>query len=294
MPPAGQAPSKRQLALSWRDEDIISAWTQTPQLKPDGSAVTGFGFPPQQPIAHVKVGLPHILQPELRNHEYVFKALRDMPPDQTRGICIPEVYRTLQSGDWFYIIMEYIPGKTLQQLADQKDWGEPRQNALTNSIAMAIRLLISIPVPVGQTPGPVGGGQIRHPLFKDDTSFCNYSSVDKLEKHLNDAATIRDKTAPTVSLERSLRFYYSDFYASNFIFTDSGDVCIIDFDQAGFLPPSFMSFALAESHWAPGLWVKEVLKLPEHNLPAMKHIHYFFMIGGSSFGLPRPPRKRRT
>jgi hypothetical protein len=111
-----------------------------------------------------------------------------MLPDQTRGICIPEVYRTLQSGDWFYIIMEYIPGKTLQQLADQKDWGKPRQNALTNSIAMAMRLLISIPVPVGQMPGPVGGGQIRHPLFKDDTSFCNYSSVDELEKHLNDVS----------------------------------------------------------------------------------------------------------
>lgn len=188
MPPAVQALSKRQLALSWPDEDINSAWMQTPQLNPDGSAVTGFAFPPHQPIAYIKAGLLCILQPELRNHEYVLKALRNMPQDKKRGIYIPEVYRTIQSGDWSYIIMEYAPGKTLKQLADEKDWCEARKNALTNSIARAIRLLMSIPVPAEQTPGPVGGGQIRHSLFKDDTSSLTYSSVDELEKHLNDVS----------------------------------------------------------------------------------------------------------
>lgn len=188
MPSAVQALSKRQLALSWRDEDIISAWTQKPQLKPDGSAVTGFAFPPHQPIAYIKAGLPDIFQPELRNHKYVLEALRNISEDQKRGIYIPEVYRILQSGDWFYIIMEYVPGKTLQQLTDREDWCEARQKALTNSIAGAIRLLMSIPVPTEQTPGPVGGGQIRHSLFKDDTSSLTYSSVDELEKHLNDVS----------------------------------------------------------------------------------------------------------
>ncbi|KAG8170135.1 hypothetical protein KVR01_000880 [Diaporthe batatas] len=296
MPPPGQASSKREIALSWREEDIIAAWEQTPRVRPSGYGVTGFAFPPQleQPIAYVKVGSQAALQPELRNQEYVWKALNDMPPDQTRGIRTPCVYRTFQSGHWFYIVMEYIPGKTLQQLMDQKDWSDPQRAARTNSIARAMRLLMSIPVPAGQTPGPVGGGRIRHSLFRDDISYCVYSSVDELEKHLNDASTIRFKTSPTVNLEKSLCFYYSDFYASNFIFTDSGDVAIIDFDQAGFLPPSFMSYALAESHWVPGIWVSDVLKLPDHNLAAMRHIHYYFMIGGSSFGLPRRPKNDRT
>ncbi|KAL1862581.1 hypothetical protein Daus18300_008541 [Diaporthe australafricana] len=296
MPPGEQGPSKRQLALSWHDEDIISVFRQTPALKPNGNSVTGFGFPREQPVAHVKFGLPHILQPELRNHEYVFRALRDMPQDQTKGIRIPEVYRTLESDERLFIVMEYVPGKTLQQVVDQEGW-ESQKAALTNSIARAMRLLMSIPVPAGQKPGPVGGGHIRHPLFKDHTSFRDYPSVDELEQHLNIVATLRDKTAPTVSLEKSLCFYYSDFYASNFIFTDAGDLCLIDFDQAGFLPPSFMSFALAESFWFPGLWVSDVLRLAEHNLPAMKRIHYFFMIGSSSLvavkGLPRPDKKRR-
>ena len=92
-------------------------------------------------------------------------------------------------------------------------------------------------------------------------------------------STIRIKDAPTVHLERDLCFYYSDFYAGNFIFTDSGDICLIDFDQAGFLPQSFMMFAMVDSRWFPGHWIKEILKLPEDNFKAMHNILYWFAIG---------------
>lgn len=85
-------------------------------------------------------------------------------------------------------------------------------------------------------------------------------------------------------LERDMCFYYSDFYPGNFIFTDAGDLCLIDFDQAGFLPLSFMSFALAESRWDPGLWIKDTLGLPEHNLDAMKNIFYWFVVGVAWLG----------
>lgn len=97
-------------------------------------------------------------------------------------------------------------------------------------------------------------------------------------------STLRDKTAPTVRLERNLCFYYSDFFPGNFIFTDAGDLCLIDFDQAGFLPLSFMSYALAESRWSPGLWIKDIIRLPEHNLNAMKNVAYWFAIGVSWLG----------
>lgn len=97
-----------------------------------------------------------------------------------------------------------------------------------------------------------------------------------------------------MSLEKSLSFYYSDFYAGNFIFTDSGDVCVIDFDQAGFLPLSLMSFAVAESDWFLGRWLRDVLRIPEHNLAALKGIHYFFMIGVHDLGESRDCPIRRS
>ncbi|ROV92461.1 hypothetical protein VSDG_06670 [Cytospora chrysosperma] len=287
-----QAPSRRQLALSWPEDEIISVYKQTPVFKPNGNSVTGFVFPPapEEPVAHVKFSYLPEAMAEVKNQVYAYNALKAMPPDTTKGILIPEIYRTFESDGRFFIVMEYIPGMTLKQVQEQHDW-ESRRVTIIDSIARAIKLLMSIPVPPGQKPGPVGGGRIRHPLFKDDVSFGEYSSVDELEKHLNKVSTLRFKDSPTVRLERDLCFYYSDLYDGNFILTDTGDLCIIDFDQAGFLPLSFMSFALAESRWEPGFWTKDILSLPENNLNAMKNIFYWFTIGVCWLGHPCPERQ---
>lgn len=134
----------------------------------------------------------------MKNHDHVFRALKAMPPDQKRGILIPEIYRTFESGDRLFIVMEYIPGRTLAQLQEQQGW-ESRKGTVIDGIARAIRLLRSIQAPRGQKPGPVGGGRIRHPLFKDDTSFCEYSSVDELERHLNKVCDHIHKGPPSTS-----------------------------------------------------------------------------------------------
>ncbi|KUI69731.1 hypothetical protein VM1G_11639 [Cytospora mali] len=90
---------------------------------------------------------------EVKNHNYAFEALKAMPPDQTRGIFIPEIYRTFESGDRFFI-----------------DW-ESQEGTAVDSIARAIGLLTSIQAPPGQKPGPVGGDRIRyHPGFGSKTS----------------------------------------------------------------------------------------------------------------------------
>lgn len=180
-----QASSKRQLVLSWHEDEIISVFRQTPEFKPNGNSVTGFVFPTKHPIAYVKFCYPKARGiAEVKNHNYAFRALEAMPPDQTQGIFIPEIYRTFESGHRFFIVMDYIPGRTLMQLQEQKDW-ESQKETVINNIARAIKLLTSIQAPPGQKPGPVGGGRIRHPLFKNDKSFCEYSSVDELERHLN-------------------------------------------------------------------------------------------------------------
>ncbi|KAL2278619.1 hypothetical protein FJTKL_14338 [Diaporthe vaccinii] len=287
-----QASSKRQLVSSWREDEILSVFKQTPKCKANGNSVTGFVFPVKHPIVYVKFCFPPARgMAEVKNHDYAFRALKAMPPNQTQGIFIPEIYRTFQNDDRVFIVMDYIDGKTLRQLQEQQDW-DSKKETFINDIARAIQLLMSIQPPPGQKPGPVGGGHIRHPLFKDDSAFGEYSSVEELEKHLNKVSTIRDKAAPTVSLEKDLCFYYSDLFPGNFMFTAAGNLYVIDFDQAGFLPLSFMSFALAESRWSPGLWIKDILRLPEHNLDAMKNIFYWFAIGVSWLGHPRPERRR--
>lgn len=180
-----QASSKRQLVSSWHEDEILSVFKQTPKCKPNGNSVTGFIFPVKHPIVYVKFCFPPARgMAEVKNHDYAFRALKAMPPNQTQGIFIPEIYRTFQSGNRVFIIMDYIDGKTLTQLQEQQDW-ESQHDTIINNIARAIRLLMSIQPPPGQKPGPVGGGHIRHPLFKNDRAFGEYSSVEELEKHLN-------------------------------------------------------------------------------------------------------------
>ncbi|KAJ0107084.1 hypothetical protein J7T55_006964 [Diaporthe amygdali] len=133
----GQVSSKRQLALSWREDEIISVFEQTPEIKANGYAVTGFDFPPKDPVADVKFRYPPERMAEVKKHDY-----------------------------------------------EQQGW-ESRKGTIIDSIARAIRPLTSIQASPGQKPGPVGGGRIQHSLFKKDTSFHEYSSVDELERHLN-------------------------------------------------------------------------------------------------------------
>lgn len=67
------------------------------------------------------------------------------------------------------------------------------------------------------------------------------------------------------------------------MFTDSGDLYFIDFDQAGFLPLSFMAFALVE-RWPIGFWIKDRLCLPDNNVKTMDIAAYYFMIGVDDIG----------
>lgn len=93
---------------------------------------------------------------------------------------------------------------------------------------------------------------------------------------------VKDGNPPSLTLERELHFYFGDLYHGNFIFTDSGDLYFIDFEQAGFLPLSFMAYAVAR--WSIGLWIKDRLCLPENNMKAMHRVAYWFLIGVHDIG----------
>lgn len=171
--------------------DIISVFKQEPTFKPNGNSVTGFRYPKRNSVAYVKFGPLKQIAAEIRNHEYAFGALKKMPPDQTRGVRIPEIYHTFSIGEELsqkrmFIVMEHIDGTTLADLVEEHGY-ETTKETHERSIARVIRLLMSIEPPKDQGPGPVGGGRIRHPLFKNETCYLAYSSVDALENYLNQA-----------------------------------------------------------------------------------------------------------
>lgn len=165
--------------------------------------------------------------------------------------------------------MEYVEGTTLREL--MVNWGSFQRNSeyYYSRVESALRLLLSFPVPQDATSGPCGGGLIRHPLFKDYLAPIQYGSVDELEGHLNtvssslpvgssgylfrkQVANFRNPSSssavklPTVKLERELHFVFSELYEGNVIFTTTGEVCVIDFEQANSLPLSFMTHAMVQ------------------------------------------------
>lgn len=177
---------QRYAALAWSEEEIEYTWRHMPKFKPNGFSVTGFPYPVDAPLAYIKFGDPIEWKlAEVRNQMFVYDALQQLPPDQRQGIYVPEVYRTMRIRHLFFIIMEYVPGRTLAQITEDSENWEMVRDQVTDRIAQGMRLLLSLPVPYDAKPGPVGGGIIRHPIFKDSEAATEYESIDMLERHLN-------------------------------------------------------------------------------------------------------------
>ncbi|GJJ09950.1 hypothetical protein Clacol_004174 [Clathrus columnatus] len=84
-----------------------------------------------------------------------------------------------------YFVMEHIEFTHPSLITD-----------LPERTARALEWLSDVPAPpedvVGPSKnaiGPVGGGRIRHRLFKDDEAPLTFSSVDALERYMNEAWT---------------------------------------------------------------------------------------------------------
>jgi serine/threonine protein kinase len=185
----------RQLPQLPSDNEIIDACDRNPPCDENGDAIRGLMYPPQAPIFWIKYGLrSEGRDAEAQTHDFAFRALERIPQSEREGIRIPEVYRIFTddypSGQsMVYIVMEYVPGKTLLQIL--RDPPNQRLEHLYDHIAKAIRLFLSFEVPHDATPGPYGGGLIRHPLFKDYEANIEYSSVAQLQHHINKVRPIQ-------------------------------------------------------------------------------------------------------
>jgi hypothetical protein len=59
--------------------------------------------------------------------------------------------------------------------------------------AKAVGLVLSLPTPTDVAPGPVGGGQSRHPIFENEKWNENksprvYKSIQELTNHINEVS----------------------------------------------------------------------------------------------------------
>ena len=102
---------------------------------------------------------------EISNQDFAFNALEGMPQQRRAGIHVPKIYRVIEAAATVYIVMEYVNGKTLKELLEEGVSHDQLQEYY-KQIAKAIKLFISIKVPDGVTPGPVGGGSSIIPSLK--------------------------------------------------------------------------------------------------------------------------------
>lgn len=101
----------------------------------------------------------------------------------------------------------------------------------------------------------------------------------------------KDIPAQTITLERELEFYYSDLNGSNFIFSGADGhiiLYIIDFEEAGFLPHSFQSFALEcmdrPASTRVAVNIRPLIKHDKANLAIMETLSGFLECCVSEFG----------
>ncbi|KAH7153356.1 hypothetical protein EDB81DRAFT_882294 [Dactylonectria macrodidyma] len=280
--------SPHNVAESFTEAQVTAMVNQQPAEDNRGWRVTGFACPTDNPILYIKYGHNEdsLTDSEARTHQFAYDSLQKVPPQDRQGIRIPEIYRVIQTADdYTYIIMEYIRGKTLAKVMEDREHFKDAHLYYYENTERAMKLFLAFPVPENATPGPYGGGIIRHPLFKDYQAPIEYDSVGMLEKHLNKVSTVVSNAAPTVTLESDLHFVFSDLYEGNFMFTDDGDTYVIDFEQANFLPLCFMTYATVQFRDV-ACFLRGRLDLPQENLHALRHICSLFFMSWSKIGLP--------
>lgn len=297
--------SPRDVAESLTEAEVTAMVERQPYGDDRDWQVTGLAYPTHNPVIYIKYGDNEyaLRDSEARTHQYAYDALQRVPEQDRQGVRIPEIYRIIETENSTYIIMEYIRGRTLAKVMEDESVFVETRFYYYDRIERALKLLLSFPVPKNAAPGPFGGGIIRHPLFKDYRAPIQYDSVDMLEKHLNkvcsgseaitafvsysrapQVSTTLNQDAPKVTLERDLHFVFADLYEGNFMFTDNGDVYVIDFEQASFLPLSFMTYAMVQMRAVAGA-LRNKLDLPEENVPAMRHICSWFVMSWTKLGM---------
>jgi hypothetical protein len=195
--------------------------------------------------------------------------------------------------------MEHINGATVGVLLVNPS---PDTHLLYNQVARARVQLLQVPAPEVLRLGPVGG-PIRpcfpmtpsHWKYMDLWTNCNsisaryctirfsYRQNTVHETNLAlfcpqfiDSCHWKIDTEGRLSNDR-LCFCSTDVWADNFIITETGQTCVIDFEHTAFLPTNFMSYALRDRGKPLISEIAKRITLPtSEDLGAMNVASYIF------------------
>lgn len=169
---------------------------------------------------------------------------------------VPRVYRFFEDHSTGlslpigYVIMEYIPGKTLEQLDAAADGKNSVSMSLMNRLAKIVAHLQETKAEGEAPPGPVGGGIPHGYLWGDDGAKAVFNSVADMNFWLNKRLNPIGKSinlAPCYPLV----LVHGDFCRRNIIVVDDGnnrfsskeetdfsenELCLVDWDYAALLP----------------------------------------------------------
>ncbi|KAF8887909.1 hypothetical protein CPB85DRAFT_1566587 [Mucidula mucida] len=225
----------------------------------------------------VKYNHPRDFWPEIATQIYISEyaqAHADSTPLRIAKV-IHHFVHDFGGHEFMYLVMEYIT------LADA-----PLD--LPERMTEAVRWLMGVPAPPGHKFGPLGGGPIRHRFFKDYEAPLVFSSIEALERYMEKARMLLSRLAtnPVNSVSLSgerLMFMQADMDSSNFGVDEHGNTVLMDFQDVGVLPESFVAYTLSEDMiTALGLSI----------LPCL------WMVGDPSLGLnedgyPKPSTRTR-
>ncbi|KEZ45182.1 hypothetical protein SAPIO_CDS2634 [Scedosporium apiospermum] len=273
-------------------DELLSSRKAAGYCTPEGYAITGFVYPPDQPIFWVKFGnrSQEAMFAETRTQQFALDNLEKIPKEEREGIHIPRIFRILKEQQRIFVVMELVNGKRLDEIGQSIEnfYESEISDPYFDKITRALRLFLSFPVPPDTKPGPCGWGGIRHVFFKDQQAPVPYISVDELEEHVNNLATWFCKDNPTVTFERELHLVYADLHLGNFMFTDTSELYVIDFEHASFLPLSFMAFVIRYPSIMSGpvsSCIEDKFKdLPGDNLEVMARVSGLMGMSASRLG----------
>jgi hypothetical protein len=173
------------------------------------------------------------MKPELATQMHIQSYAASLP-DSAAAPRIAKVLFHFQEGYFTYNVMEYI------------ELGGPANPAQK---ADALTWLTNVPPAPGQVMGPVGGGPIRHAMFKDYWAPMEFDDLGALERYLERGRLYLPRqshnSVPSVNIRNErVRFWQSDMDDSNFGVDKNGEVVLMDFASIGLLPETFILWTL--------------------------------------------------